>query len=82
MSSSPITFFTSVKLYVELLNRDFYATGTVKKGSKGFPPLLACFSNQHRPPRGTFVVKMHHSRQIVTIAWIDSKPHVVIVHSY
>jgi hypothetical protein len=67
-------FFTSVKLQVELLRRGFFATGTVKKVSKGFPPSLAGFPNQHRPPRGTLVVKMHCSRCIVAIAWIDSKP--------
>ena len=34
-------FFTSVKLHTELLRRGFYATGTLKKGSKGFPESLA-----------------------------------------
>lgn len=57
-------FFTSVKLYVELLKRGFYATGIVKKGLKGFPPSLAGFPNQHRLPRGILMVKMHHSRRI------------------
>jgi hypothetical protein len=34
-------FFTSVKLHTELLKRGFFATGTVKKGLKGFPDSLA-----------------------------------------
>jgi hypothetical protein len=67
-------FFTSVKLHMELLERRFFATGTVKKVSKGFPPSLARFPNQHRPPRGTLVVKMHRSHRIVAIVWIDSRP--------
>jgi hypothetical protein len=37
-------FFTSVRLHTELLKCGFYATGTVKKGSKGFPDSLAGLS--------------------------------------
>jgi predicted Co/Zn/Cd cation transporter (cation efflux family) len=36
-------FFTSVKLFMTLLERGFYATCTIKKGSKGFPKSLAGF---------------------------------------
>jgi hypothetical protein len=67
-------FFTSVKLQLELLKRGFFSTGTVKRISKGFPPSLAGFPTQHRPQRGTLVVKMHRSWRIVAICWIDSKP--------
>jgi hypothetical protein len=66
-------FFSGVSLFTTLLSRGFYATGTVKKGSRGFPASLASFPIQHRPPRGTLVVKMHRSRQIVAICWQDSK---------
>jgi hypothetical protein len=34
-------FFTNVALGMSLLERGFWMTGTVKKGSKGFPPSLA-----------------------------------------
>jgi hypothetical protein len=67
-------FFTSVKLFMTLLERGFYATGTVKRISKGFPPSLAGFPAAHQPARGTLVVKMHRSRKIVAIVWIDSRP--------
>jgi hypothetical protein len=67
-------FFTSVRLQLELLKRGFFATGTVKKGSKAFLASLAGFPNRHRPQRGTLVVKMHRSRRIMAICWIDSKP--------
>jgi hypothetical protein len=67
-------FFTSVALHVELLQRGFFATGSAKRGSKGFPRSLAGFLSQHHPPRGTLVVKMHRSREIYAIMWMDSKP--------
>jgi hypothetical protein len=67
-------FFTSVKLFMTLYDRGFYATGTVRKGSKGFLSSLAGFPKQHCPPRGTLVVKMHRSRKICVVVWIDSRP--------
>jgi hypothetical protein len=67
-------FLTSVKLFMTLYERGFYATGTVKKGSKGFPSSLAGFPKQYCPPRGTLIVKMHRSRKICAVVWIDSKP--------
>jgi hypothetical protein len=67
-------FFSSVKLFMSLLERGFYATGTMKKGSKGFLGSLAGFLKQHLPPRGTLAVKMHRSQKIVAVVWIDSKP--------
>jgi hypothetical protein len=66
-------FFTGVLLFRTLLERGFYATGTVKKRSRGFPASLAGFPSQHRPPRGTLVTKMHRSQEIVAICWEDSK---------
>jgi hypothetical protein len=66
-------FFTSVKLFMTLLDYGFYATGTVKKGSKGFPSSLAGFPKQYRPQRGTVVVKMHHSHKICVVVWMDLK---------
>jgi hypothetical protein len=67
-------FFSSVKLFRSLLERGFYATGTVKKVSKGFPRSLAGFPKQHLPARGIVAVKMHRSQKIVAVVWIDSKP--------
>lgn len=61
-------FFTGVRVYMELLNQGFYATGTTKRGSAGFPPSLARFAKANHSERGTFVVKMHRSIKIVAIA--------------
>jgi hypothetical protein len=65
--------FTSIKLFITLLDWDFHATGMVKKRSKGFPPSFASFPTTHQPPRGTLVVKIYRSRKIVAVVWIDSR---------
>jgi hypothetical protein len=67
-------FFTSIKLFMALYERGFYAIGTVKKVSKGFPSSLAGFPKQYCPARGTLIVKMHRNRRISAVVWIDSKP--------
>jgi hypothetical protein len=41
-------FFTSVALAMSLLERGFWMIGTVKKGSKGFPPSLAGLSSKSK----------------------------------
>ena len=65
-------FFSSVKLFTMLLDKRFQATSIVKKGLKGFPPLLPGFLATHQPPCGILVVKMHRNRRIVAIMWMDS----------
>lgn len=57
-----------------LLQRGFFATGTCKKTAAGFPLSLSGFPKSRQPPRGTLVVKMHRSRKIAAVCWIDSKP--------
>jgi hypothetical protein len=62
---------------MSLLERGFWMTGTVKIGSKGFPSSLAGLSsnsNVNKPPRGHLCVKMHRSRQVTAVCWIDNKP--------
>lgn len=67
-------FFTSPRLFMELLQRGFWATGTCRKNRKGFPASLSGFSSVDLPERGHLVVKMHRSRKIAAICWMDSKP--------
>lgn len=68
-------FFTGVRLCMKLLQEGFFMTGTTKKGSRGFPSLLAGLSKKSElPPRGTVMVRMHRSRQIYAVCWVDSKP--------
>lgn len=67
-------FFTSPRLFMELLQRGFWATGTCHKTRKGFPVSLAGFPNTQLPDRGHLVIKMHRSRRIAAICWMDAKP--------
>ena len=60
-------FFTSVKLFMALYERGFYATGTVKKGSKRFPSSLVRLPKQYCLAHGTLIVKMHHNQRISAI---------------
>ena len=70
-------FFTSIPLAMSLLARGFWCTGTVKKNSRGFPPSLAGLQSKSKvnmPPRGHLNVRMHRSRQVAAVCWVDSKP--------
>lgn len=67
-------FFTSPRLFMELLKRGFWASGTCKKNKKGFPLSLASFPNTQLLEWGHLVLKMHCSRSIVAICWMDAKP--------
>jgi hypothetical protein len=58
---------------MELRQHGFWATGTVRKNRKGFPNSLAGFPKANVPDRGEVVVRMHRSRKICAICWIDSK---------
>jgi hypothetical protein len=48
--------------------------GTVRKTRKGFPASLAGFPKSDLPERGIVVVRMHRSRKLCAVCWIDSKP--------
>jgi len=67
-------FFTSPRLFMGLQRRGFWATGTCQKTRKGFPASLAGFANADLPERDHLVLKMHCSRKIAAICWMDSKP--------
>jgi hypothetical protein len=67
-------FFTSVKLFTDLLNLGMYATGTARQERKGFPKSIAGFTKRTMPARGTLVAKMHRSQDIAGICWMDNRP--------
>lgn len=55
-------FFTSPRLFDELLGRGFWATGTVLHYRVGMPSALHPFAKTVHLPRGRLLVKMHRSR--------------------
>ena len=67
-------FFTSPRLFMELMKRGFWATGTCRKTRKGFPTSLAGFANTQLPDWGHLVLKMHRSHHLAAICWMDAKP--------
>lgn len=56
-------FFTSPRMFMALMGRGFWAIGS-----------LACFANTDLPERGHLVLKMHRTRKIAAICWMDAKP--------
>lgn len=67
-------FFTSPRLFMELMKRGFWATRTCQKTRKGFLASLAGFVSTQLPERGHLEVKMHRSCHITAICWMDAKP--------
>jgi hypothetical protein len=53
---------------------DQLCAGTVQKNHRGFPDSLGGFPKTFLPERGTLAIRMHHSRKICAICWVDSKP--------
>ena len=70
-------FFTSIPLAMSLLARGFWCTGTVKNSSRGFPSSLVGLKSNNKvnmPPRGHLNVRMHRSREVAAVCWVDNKP--------
>jgi hypothetical protein len=67
-------FFSSLQLCMSLMQWGFWTTGTVRKSRRGFPLSLAGFPKTSLLPRDTIAVKMHRSRKVVAICWVDRKP--------
>lgn len=63
-------FFSSAKLFDNLLKRGFYAIGTTRQFRKGFPSSLNIAG---RETRGTLQVRVHRDRQMAAIHWQDTK---------
>lgn len=66
-------FFTSPKLFDELLQEGFLATGTIMPKRTGMPPHLAEYGHVHGE-RGGLIVAMHCSRCMAAAVWFDSIP--------
>jgi len=63
-------FFSSTKLFDNLLQRGFYAIGTTRQLRKGFPSSL---NVKGRETRGTLQIRVHRDRQMAAIHWQDTK---------
>ena len=59
-------YFTIHALFMELMARGFWATGTVWKMRRGFSASLAGFPIASKPNGGDLVVRMHRDRVMCT----------------
>ena len=65
-------FFTSPKLFWDLLLKGIGATGTTKTNRKGWPQALTLA--KEGPERGDIHWRMHTSNLLATVTWYDNKP--------
>jgi hypothetical protein len=63
-------FFTSPRLFEDMLQRGFYCVGTACQNRKGFPRSLNYGNKQLR---GTLHVRVHRDRQMAAVHWTDCK---------
>lgn len=63
-------FFSSTRLFEDLLRRGLYAIGTTRQHRLGFPCSLNIMT---REPRGSLHIRVHRDRHIAAIHWMDTK---------
>lgn len=68
-------YYTSVKLFLQLLSMGIYAVGTIKTNIRGFPKSLIMKKNS-KSPRGTSKAMVANTAKgpIVAFSWKDTKP--------
>jgi hypothetical protein len=71
-------FFSSIPLFVDLLEKGTYATGTVRANRIGLPTALAKKSLYAKCTQGHLEWRMHKSQKISVIVWVDKKPVIVM----
>lgn len=64
-------FFTSVRLFHELLCNGIFASGTVMRNRAGLPSAMSRPVDRSNP--GSIVIKMHRNRHMVAISWQDKE---------
>jgi hypothetical protein len=67
-------FFTSVKLLMDLVDLGTYGTGTVRSNRVGLPQAMANSGIWKGKPQGSLGWRMHRSRKITCVTWVDKKP--------
>ena len=71
-------FFSSVPLFMDLLDEGTYATGTVRTNRIGLPTALAKKSLYTKCTQGHLDWRMHKSKQLSIIVWVNKKPVLVM----
>jgi hypothetical protein len=63
-------FFTSPRLFEDMLASGFYCVGTARANRKGFPTSL---NIGKKSERGTLHVRVHRDRKMAAVHWTDCK---------
>jgi hypothetical protein len=74
-------FFTSPKLLADLAVKGTYGCGTVRANRVGMPKSLTNTKVFSKYPQGTLSWRMHASRKLAAVTWVDKKP-VMLLSSY
>ena len=67
-------FFTSVKLLMSMVEKGTYGTRTMRSNRKDLPQAMADKTLWAKMPQGTFGWRMHSSRKISCVTWVDKIP--------
>jgi len=75
-------YFTSVKLLAELHYRGTFGVGTVRSNRLGLPKTVVDKRALSGEPQGTLRWRMHNSRNISCVAFVDRKPFFMLSSYY
>lgn len=67
-------FFTSPKLFVDLVGKGTYGCGTVRPNCVGLPKAITNTKVQAKYPQRTLSWRIHNSRKLAAVTWINKKP--------
>lgn len=65
--------FTSIELFMDLEHRGIHATRIVHNNRIGLPYVLAQTKTFAKNPQGTLDWRMHKSRKMIVVVWLDKK---------
>ena len=71
-------FFSSISLFVDLLEKGTYVTGMVRANRIGLPTALAKKSLYIKCTQGHLEWRIHKSQKISAIVWVDKKPVILM----
>ena len=71
-------FFSSIGLFMDLLSRGIYATGTVRPNHVGLPLELSDVKSFKNVPHSHTLWRMHDSWKVACVMWKDKKPVLLI----
>jgi len=75
-------YFTSMKLLVDLAALGTYRASTVVRNRVGLPKALSQKQLFSEEPHGTIAWRMHSSRKVSSVVWVDKRPMLLLSSFY